>query len=142
MKEKGFFVVLGAIGSAIATAFGGWDKGLETLVILMAIDYIAGMTCAGVFHKSKKTQNGALESRAGFKGLCRKCTALLFVLVSYRLDLLIGCDYIRDAVIIGFCANECISILENAGLMGIYIPPAVEKAIEVLKTRENEGGQS
>ena len=142
MKEKGFFVVLGAIGSAIATAFGGWDKGLEALVILMAIDYIAGMTCAGVFHKSKKTKNGALESRAGFKGLCRKCTALLFVLVSYRLDLLIGCDYIRDAVIIGFCANECISILENAGLMGIYIPPAVEKAIEVLKTRENEGGQS
>ena len=50
---------------------------------------------------------------------------LLFVLVAYRLDLAIGVDYIRDAVIIGFIANELISIVENAGLMGIPLPAVI-----------------
>ena len=87
---------------------------------------------AGVFHKSNKTENGALESRAGWKGLCRKGMTLLFVLIAYRLDLALGTTYIRDAVVIGFMANELISIVENAGLMGVPLPAVITKAIEVL----------
>ena len=125
----------GVIGSLLASLFGGWSAGLTTLLIFMLIDYVTGLICAGVFHKSQKTQSGSLESRAGFKGLCRKGTILLIVLVGYRLDIAIGTTYIRDAVCIAFIANETISIIENAGLMGVPIPAVLTKAIEVLKNK-------
>lgn len=134
MKE-GFCTVIGIIGGAIASLFGGWDAALITLVIFMGIDYLTGLIVAGVFHNSKKTETGALESRAGFKGLCRKGVTLLIVLVACRLDLLINSNFIRDAVVIAFVANESISIVENAGLMGIPIPAILVKAIDVLKKR-------
>ena len=76
-----------------------------------------------------------------YKGLCRKGMTLTFVLIAHRLDLAIGVSYIRDAVVIGFMANELISIIENAGLMGVRIPVVIEKAIDVLteKSGEEEG---
>ena len=126
---------LGVIGSAIASAFGGWDAGLVTLIIFMAVDYLSGLLVAGVFHKSNKTDTGALESKTCWKGLCRKCMTLIFVLVAYRLDLVIDTSYIRDAVIIAFIANELISIVENAGLMGLPIPPVIVKAIDALQKK-------
>ena len=127
--------IWGLIGSVIASFFGGWDAGLATLLIFMAIDYVSGLIVAGVFHTSNKTNSGSLESRAGWKGLCRKCMTLLFVLVAYRLDLVIGTNYIRDAVIIAFIANETISLVENAGLMGIPLPAVITKAIDVLQKK-------
>lgn len=132
--------ILGIVGSAIASAFGGWDSALTTLVIFMGVDYLTGLIVAGVFHNSEKTETGALESRAGWKGLCRKGVTLLIVLVACRLDLAMGSDFIRDAAVIAFIANETISIIENCGLMGIPIPAVVTKAIEVLKNKsEGEG---
>lgn len=137
--KNGICTAVGIVGSFIATVFGGWDQALVTLVIFMAIDYISGLIVAGVFHNSKKTKTGSLESRAGWKGLCRKGVTLLFVLVAYRLDLALGLNYIRDAVIIGFIANELISIVENAGLMGIPLPNVIQNAIELLtKTATKE----
>lgn len=140
MKE-GICTGVGVVGSAIAAAFGGWDQGLSTLIIFMVIDYLSGLIVAGVFHNSKKTETGTLESRAGWKGLCRKCVTLLFVLVAYRLDLAIGVDYIRNAVIIGFIANELISIVENAGLMGIPLPAVIQNAIDILTRRSGDTGE-
>lgn len=130
----------GAIGGVIASLFGGWDAGLATLVMFMAIDYVSGLVVAGVFHNSKKTSSGALESKAGWKGLCRKGMSLLFVLIAYRLDLAIGSNYIRDAVIIGFIVNETISIVENAGLMGVPLPEVINKAIDILTSKSEEKG--
>lgn len=124
--------VVGLTGSFIAKAFGGWDSALVTLVFFMIVDYISGLAVAGVFHKSKKSENGALESHAGWKGLCKKGMTLLFVLIAYRLDLALGLDFVRTTVIIGFMANELISIVENAGLMGIKLPTALSKAIDIL----------
>ena len=135
MTKETICTYVGVVGSGIAAAFGGWDEALVTLIIFMAIDYLSGLAVAGIFHKSNKSENGALESRAGWKGLCRKCVTLLFVLIAYRLDLAIGVDYIRNAVIIGFMANELISIVENAGLMGIPLPGAIQNAIEVLTNK-------
>lgn len=134
MKE-GICSIIGVIGSFIASLFGGWDAALITLISFMTIDYITGLLVAGVFHKSQKTENGALESLAGWKGLCRKGVTLLIVLVACRLDLVIGSSFIRDAVVIAFVANETISIVENAGLMGVPIPSVITSAIEVLKKR-------
>jgi toxin secretion/phage lysis holin len=136
---KGTFVtILGVIGSFIAKIFGGWDAAMTTLVIFMGIDYLMGLIVAGVFKRSGKSENGALDSRAGFKGLCKKSVVLLIVLIAYRLDLVLGSTFIKDAVIIGYIANETISIIENAGLMGIPIPEVIKKAIDILK-KKSEG---
>lgn len=134
--KNSILVGIGTAGSIIASFFGGWTASLSTLLIFMLIDYVTGLIVAGVFHKSKKTDSGALESRAGFKGLCKKCMILFLVLVGHRLDIAIGTTYIRDAVCIAFIANETISIIENAGLMGIKIPITLENAIDVLKKKK------
>lgn len=127
---------VGIVGSGVASLFGGWGAALSGLVLFMAIDFAMGLTVAGVFKRSKKTDGGALESRAGWKGLCRKVYTLALVLVAHWLDIITGTTYIRDAVCIGFIANEAISILENAGLMGIPIPSVMSKAIEVLRDKD------
>ena len=136
--KNGLCTVIGTVGGFIASLFGGWDTALATLLIFMAVDYVTGLIVAGVFHKSQKTESGALESRAGWKGLCRKGTSLLVVLVAYRLDLVIGSNFVKDATIIAFIANETISIVENAGLMGAPIPAVIVKAIDVLKQKADD----
>ena len=137
MKET-ICTILGVIGSGITAVFGGWDAALLTLIIFMAIDYITGLVVAGVFHKSKKSDSGSLQSHAGFKGLCKKGAVLLIVLVAARLDITIGTTYIRDAVCIAYIANEAISIIENVGLMGVPMPQVILKAIDVLKNKSEK----
>ena len=129
---------IGGMGGYIASLFGGWDAAIITLLIFMAIDYASGLVVAGVFHASSKSEGGALQSRAGFQGLCRKGMALLFVLVACRLDMLLNIRYMRDAVIIGFAANELISIVENAGLMGLPLPGIIIRAVDMLAQKAQE----
>lgn len=138
MKESVFFSILGVLGSTISIAFGGWDSALTTLIIFMAIDYVTGLIVAGIFHNSNKTENGSLESKAGWKGLCKKGVTLLIVLVACRLDIVLGSTFVKDAVVIAFVANETISIIENSGLMGIPIPSVITRAIDVLKSKTEE----
>lgn len=139
MQVKNVFAVfIGLIGAVFTSLFGGWSTGLSTLVLFMAIDYISGLIVAGVFRKSPKTKTGALNSKVGWRGLSKKGMTLLFVLVAYRLDLLIGTDYIRDAVVIGYCANELLSIVENAGIMGIPMLPVMKKAIDILSAEDKK----
>ncbi len=128
----------GIAGGIIAQAMGGWDSAMATLMIFMAIDYATGLIVAGIFHASPKSESGALESRAGLKGLIRKGYMLLFVLIGARLDMALGIGFVRDGVIIGFLMNEVVSIVENAGLMGVPLPAAVQEAIELLKKKEGE----
>jgi toxin secretion/phage lysis holin len=134
--KRGICAVLGMVGSLIAGAFGGWDGAFVTLLIFMAADYLSGLAVALVFRKSPKTKSGGGSSRVGWKGLCRKGMTLLIVLVAYRLDLILGVNYIRDTVMIGFIANETISITENAGLMGVPLPKVIVKAIDILNDKE------
>lgn len=133
--KTGICTAVGVAGGFIASLFGGWDAALTTLLIFMGVDYATGLIVAGVFHKSQRSTDGALESRAGWKGLCRKGTTLLVVLVACRLDLVTGSTFTRDTAIIAFIANETISIIENAGLMGVPIPAVVVKAIDILKQK-------
>lgn len=125
---------LGVVGAFISNLFGGWDVALTTLVMLMAFDYVTGIIVAGVFHKSGKSDTGGLNSHIGWQGICRKGVTLAIVLIACRLDLLLGTSYIKDAVIIAFCANELISIVENAGLMGVPMPDVIIRAIDLLKS--------
>lgn len=129
---------VGTLGGAVAALFGGWTSAMTTLIIFIAIDYLTGLIVAGVFKRSGKSESGALESRAGFKGLCCKGMILLILLVACRLDLTLGTAYIKDAVCVAFIANETLSIIENAGLMGVPIPAVITKAIDVLKEDNND----
>lgn len=124
---------IGAIGAVATTLLGGWDAAMKLLVVSMVVDYVSGVMVAGVWHKSGKSESGRLESRAGFKGLCRKGMIIGLVLVAHYMDLAIGTQYIRDAIVIGFAANEVFSILENLGLMGVEYPPIMKNALEALK---------
>lgn len=130
---------VGMAGATLTALLGGWDAALQTLVGFMAADYITGVTVAAVFHRSDKTAGGALSSAAGLKGLFRKGGMLVLVYIACRLDLLADTNYIRDAAVIALITNEAVSILENLGLMGVPIPPAVTKAFEVLKSSAREG---
>ena len=128
--------LLGAVGAFLTGLIGGWDTAIETLCILMVIDYITGMVVAGLFHKSGKTENGRLESGAGWKGLLKKVCTLLVIIVGYRIDLTLGVDYLRDGFCIAFSVNEGLSIIENLGLMGVPIPKKVKDALEALKKKD------
>lgn len=132
------YTVISLAGGAIATVFGGWDQALQTLLLFMVIDWLTGgVLLPVVFGKSPKSQNGTLESRVGFKGLCRKGMMLFYVLIAAKLDLLLGVNYVRDTVCIGFIVNELVSIVENAGLMGMPMPEETQKVIDIMK-RESE----
>lgn len=137
MKET-ICAAAGTIGGVIAHAFGGWSAAMTTLLIFMVLDYLTGLVVAGVFKKSRKSESGALESKAGWKGLIKKAVTLLFVLVAYRLDLIINTTYVKDAVCIAFILNELISLIENAGLMGIPIPGVIEDAIDMLRKKDGK----
>ena len=135
MNKQMICTAIGAVGSFIASIFGGWDTALVTLLIFMAVDYITGLLVAGVFHASPKSENGALESKAGFKGLIRKGLVLVVILVACRMDMLLGVNYIRDAACIAFIVNELISMVENFGLMGVPFPEPIKEAIELLQKK-------
>ena len=62
----------------------------------------------------------------------------VFVWLGYRLDLMTGYAFVKDAICIFYICNELLSIVENAGLMGIPIPPAIKKAIDLLQNKESE----
>ena len=133
---------VGAVGGAISAAMGGWSQMLTALLIVMGADYLTGLVVAGVFHRSGKSADGSLESRAGFKGLCRKGAMLLVVLLAARLDLVMGAGFIRDGAAMAFLANELLSVVENVGLMGVPIPKVIASAISVLQSKADSAGEA
>ena len=138
MEKLGIMTTIGIIGSFISNSFGGWNEAMTTLCIFMLADYVTGLIVAGVFKNSTKTNDGGLESKAGFKGLMRKFAVLLLVLIACRLDMMFDTSFVKDCVIIAFIANETISITENMGLMGVPIPKVIEKAITLLNEKGEE----
>ena len=126
---------LGFLGGLISWAFGGWDTAMAALLVCMGVDYLSGSIVALVFHKSSKSESGSYNSIYGIKGLFKKGLMLLFVLVAVQIDKLLGVAYVRDAVCLGFCCNEILSITENLGLAGIPLPQAITRALEQLQKK-------
>lgn len=131
MKEW-ICMIAGIVGGFITTLLGGWDSALVTLIVFMGVDFFTGVVTAAM-GKSKHTNSGGLSSKAGWYGLAKKVCTLLLIAVAVRMDILLNTNYVRDAVCIGFCVNELLSIVENTSLMGIPYPPALKNAIEVLQ---------
>ena len=133
---------VGALGGLMSWLYGGFGDAMLVLIVFMALDYMTGLIVAGVFHKSSKSETGALESKAGWKGLCRKGMTLGIVMMAALLDRVMGTAYIRDAVVVGFIFNESLSILENAGLMGVSYPRALKNALDLLNQTGEEKHES
>lgn len=121
-----------AVGAAVTQALGGWDGALRLLMLLMGADYLLGVVVAMWFHASPKTPGGRLSSAAGLRGIVKKASMLLLVMLGAALDRALGTQAARLGVIYFLAGNEGVSILENIGLMGIPLPPGLREAFEAL----------
>ena len=121
------FIVL--FGGFCGYFLGGWDITLKVLVIMAAIDYITGVFAAGF--------NGELKSKVGFKGIVKKVVLFLLVAAATQADAVMGTNSaIREATIFFFIGNELLSLLENAGRIGIPLPSALTNTVEILGEKQ------
>lgn len=130
-----FYSVATIVGGTISTMLGGFDKMLQALLIFMLVDYITGLMVAFVFRNSPKTESGAGSSKAGFKGLAKKAVILMLVMCMVQADKVLGISILRNAAVVGFIVNELVSIVENAGLCGLTLPEAFNKALDLLQSK-------
>ena len=114
---------------------GGFDLFLEALLVCMVVDYLMGLTIAGIYKRSDKSDTGGLNSFVGWMGISKKITSLLFVIIAVELQKVTGLVGIREGVIITLMTNEVISIIENAGTMGIPVPEQVSQMIDILRQK-------
>ena len=123
----GFNTVCAAFGGFWGLFWGKLDGVMMALLAFIVIDYITGLMVAIV--------NKTLNSSVGFKGLAKKVFILLLVLIAYILDSLCmgGSGVVRGLVIALYLANECISILENAWILGVPYPEKLKHVLEQLK---------
>lgn len=130
---------LAGIAGAIAGLFGEWTVTLTILVAVMMIDYITGWIVAWC-GKSPKTESGGLSSKVGFVGIAKKGFIMLLVLLATLLDRAIGNEAMvfQSSLVFYYIANEGLSILENAALMGVKFPEKLRKALEALREKEDE----
>ncbi|MGR3287067.1 phage holin family protein [Bacillus sonorensis] len=123
--------VIAVAGGIVGFLFGGWSVLLTILSVLVIVDYFSGLFAAGI--------NGEVKSRTGMIGIARKVFIFVMVAVAHMIDLLLienGIEMgflVMTVTIVFYCINELISITENAGKMGVYVPEPITKAIEVLK---------
>ena len=121
-----------AIGAGLGYFLGGCDGFLYALIAFVAIDYVTGVMCAIVDKK--------LSSSVGFKGIFRKVLIFVMVGIGHTLDaqILGGGDTLRTAVIFFYCANEGLSLIENAGHLGLPIPAKLKSVLAQLHNRSED----
>lgn len=132
MQEKFNFVVA-TVGTFLTWLFGGWNMALYILVLFIAVDYLTGVI-KGFFTKE-------LSSNTGMKGLLKKATIFLILIVAVGLDRMLNTDnwLFRTATCYFFIANEGISIIENIAVIGVPVPKKLVDALKQLKgDTENE----
>lgn len=138
MWDKVVKTVCGVAG-AVMGVFGEWNMLLTLLACAMALDYMSGLVVAGL-GRSLKTKNGGIDSKVGFIGLAKKGFIMLIVLTATLLDRALGVDKMvfQTATTCYYIANEGISVFENAGMIGLPVPPVLQRALEQLKQRGEE----
>jgi toxin secretion/phage lysis holin len=125
-------LALSAVGGAIGWFFGGMDGLIYALLVFVIADYITGVMCAIADKK--------LSSEVGFKGICKKVLIFVMVGIGHIMDTyLIGNGgVLRTAIIFFYCSNEGISMLENAGHLGLPIPAKLKDILEQLHDRTED----
>ena len=131
---------IAALGGLVVGMFGGWTPGSRVLVILMAVDYFTGLGCALTGH-SAKTESGHFWSKVAFLGLLKKGVIMLVILVAAQLDQVMGggegVTLFRSAAEFFYIASEGLSVVENAGLLGVPVPKGIRQALEVLRDKND-----
>lgn len=129
-------VILGLVSSllmGLSQLLGGVDAPLKALFALMAADLITGMLKAAL----RKNQSEGLSSKTMFLGLGRKLIVLILVMMVVQLDSLLGLDSVSRLAVIGFyVANEALSIVENAAILGVPFPKQVLSSLEAMRDKE------
>lgn len=133
---------LAAAGGAVLGWVGGWNVMLTVLAVAMVVDYLTGLIVAAC-GKSQKTEGGGLSSKVGFVGLAKKGFILLIVLLATALDKAIGNQTMvfQMASAGYYIANEGLSVVENAALLGVPFPGGLKKALDELKQSGDEEGR-
>lgn len=108
----------GCFGGFLTIMWGEWSGLFTTVAIFMLLDCITGLITS-VKNKSTKTENGKISSKSFLLGILKKIVMLILVCVGYRLDITLEVSFIRDGVLYALMVNEGLSILENAGNIGI-----------------------
>lgn len=132
--------VLSAVGGAIASFFVTMPPLVWILIAVMSIDYVTGLIC-GAMGKSKKTENGYLESKAAWTGLMKKALILLVVLLANLLDMAVSkgagiqFEAVMGATCLWFIASEGLSILENVASIGVPVPQILLKLLEIMRSK-------
>lgn len=131
--------ICAGVAGAVAGLFGEWNTMLTIFVAMMALDYITGLIVAAC-GKSPKTEGGRLSSKAGFVGIARKAVMMLVVLVATLLDKTLGNETMvfQSALVFYYIANEGLSILENAALLGVKFPEKLKRALETMREKEDK----
>ena len=131
MKQFWIFIQLtfAALGGWLGYFLGGCDGLLYALIAFVAIDYLTGVMCAIIDKK--------LSSAVGFKGICKKVLIFLLVGVANVIDVhvIASGSVLRTAVIFFYISNEGVSLLENAGYLGLPIPTKMKDVLEQLHNR-------
>ena len=121
-----FKALVAFIVSVLTVGLGSPTSLVYAVLVFMAIDYITGVIAAGV--------TGKLNSNAGLRGIAKKFVMLAICVVAYQVDKIAGSVLIiRNACLYFYASNELLSIVENAGRIGIPVPEALKNAISVLK---------
>lgn len=130
---------LAAAAGAVLGLFGEWTNLHTILVVLMLTDYVTGCVVAAL-GRSPKTESGGLSSKVGFIGLAKKGFIMAIVLLATMLDRALGntAMMFQSAALCYYIANEGLSILENAGLLGVPYPEKIRKALESLREKDKE----
>ncbi|MDL2205470.1 phage holin family protein [Eubacteriales bacterium OttesenSCG-928-N13] len=141
MWEKVIKLAATLAGAAVGI-FGEWNMLLTVLAVVMSLDYISGVIVAAA-GRSLKTEGGGLDSKTGFIGLAKKGFIVIIVLLATMLDRALGTDAMvfQMATTCYYIANEGISILENAGLMGLPVPAAVHRALEQMREKHDSDSE-
>lgn len=115
-----------ATGAIVGWLFGGWSTLLAILLAFVIADYITGIMAGYV--------EGKLSSKVGFKAIPKKIVIFIFVAIGHLIDTALGDNHLfRDAVIFFYISNELISIIENAGRIGVPVPEPLKQAVQILK---------
>lgn len=128
-------MIIGFTGASVSYLWGEWTALLGALLLFVVVDYVSGIA-AGVVE-------GSLSSKVGYKGIAKKVLIFAMVAIGHTVDQILGGGHLfRDAIIFFYLANELISILENAGRVGVPIPPIIQRAVQLLREKGGDKGNN
>ena len=128
-KMKFLKAWLAVLGGFLLGKFDGLMWALITFVVL---DYLTGVLAAAV----KKQPS----SQVGAKGIAKKLLMFVIIIIANIVDVqVIGSSHVlRSVTIMFYIANESISILENAGSLGVPIPKKILSVLEQFKDKQEK----